>query len=157
MISQRIQGGVSIGSTDPNVARLWVRRHVCEEGHLTLTSSWEPQTAELERLKAGAPVLLHILGPHHPPVCVEVGDVPEEAVPAAPDVTLIGVMAVTPDRCYVVQCNDSIESVHASKQEAEVIMKAGKEAYERLKTVDRLTVPQYWRINEFPFKFDGNL
>lgn len=42
-----------------------------------MVTAWEPLPDELERLKAGAPILLKILGTQHPPVMVEVGEVPE--------------------------------------------------------------------------------
>jgi hypothetical protein len=41
-----------------------------------MTSAWEPTPAELEALRAGAKVLLRVVGTAHPPVMVYVGEVP---------------------------------------------------------------------------------
>lgn len=42
----------------------------------TMTSAWEPTTAELERLQAGAKLHVCLFGVEHPPIMVSVGDVP---------------------------------------------------------------------------------
>lgn len=42
----------------------------------TMTTAWRPMPDELERLMAGAPVYLTILGTGHPPVRMEVGVAP---------------------------------------------------------------------------------
>ena len=42
-----------------------------------MVTAWFPTPDELERLIAGAPVHLRILGVAHPPVMVEVGDAPD--------------------------------------------------------------------------------
>jgi hypothetical protein len=42
-----------------------------------MVTEWEPSGEELERLKAGAPVRLRILGQVHPPVTVEVAEIDE--------------------------------------------------------------------------------
>ncbi|KFG68693.1 hypothetical protein [Microvirga sp. BSC39] len=49
------------------------------EGTPAMTTAWMPTPEELERLNAGAPVHLTVLGTMHPPVMVEVGEVPDEA------------------------------------------------------------------------------
>lgn len=41
-------------------------------------SVWEPTPDELERLKAGAPVYLIVIGSAHPPVSLSVGRAPAE-------------------------------------------------------------------------------
>ena len=41
-----------------------------------METAWIPNTDELERLNAGASVVLRIMGTAHPPVLVEVGEVP---------------------------------------------------------------------------------
>jgi len=46
-------------------------------GTPVMETAWMPDPAELERIAAGAPVVLRILGTAHPPVLVEVGEVPE--------------------------------------------------------------------------------
>ena len=42
----------------------------------SMITAWEPTPDELARLNAGASVHLRLLGTAHPPVMVEVGDVP---------------------------------------------------------------------------------
>lgn len=46
-------------------------------GTPAMESAWFPTPDELARLAAGAPVILRVLGVSHPPVMVEVGEVPE--------------------------------------------------------------------------------
>lgn len=41
-----------------------------------MVTAWEPTPAEIERIRAGAPVLLRVLGTAHPPVMIEVGEAP---------------------------------------------------------------------------------
>jgi len=48
------------------------------EGTPAMVTAWAPTPDELERLNAGASVHLRILGTMHPPVMVEVGEVPAE-------------------------------------------------------------------------------
>ena len=47
------------------------------EGTPSMVTAWEPTPDELERLNAGAPVYLRIIGTMHPPVMLEVGPNPE--------------------------------------------------------------------------------
>jgi hypothetical protein len=47
-----------------------------DEATPSMVTAWEPTPDELERLNAGAPVYLRILGVAHPPVMLTVGDVP---------------------------------------------------------------------------------
>jgi hypothetical protein len=42
----------------------------------SMVSAWEPTPEELERLVLGAKVHVRILGTQHPPLIVEVGDIP---------------------------------------------------------------------------------
>lgn len=42
-----------------------------------MRSSWQPTPAEIEAIVAGAPIHLVVLGTAHPPVMLEVGDIPE--------------------------------------------------------------------------------
>jgi hypothetical protein len=42
-----------------------------EKGYV---SQWRPTAEEIERLAAGAPILLSVLGCSHPPVAIGVGD-----------------------------------------------------------------------------------
>ncbi len=46
-------------------------------GTPVMETAWMPDPAELERIAAGEPVVLRILGTAHPPVMVEVGEVPK--------------------------------------------------------------------------------
>lgn len=41
-----------------------------------METAWEPTPDELARLNAGAPVILRVVGRAHPPVMIEVGEVP---------------------------------------------------------------------------------
>ena len=41
-----------------------------------MVTAWRPLPDELERIMAGAPIYLHLFGTQHPPVRMEVGDVP---------------------------------------------------------------------------------
>ena len=47
------------------------------DGTPAMVTVWFPTPDELERLNAGAPVHLRVLGEAHPPVIVEVGNTPE--------------------------------------------------------------------------------
>jgi hypothetical protein len=43
----------------------------------SMVTAWLPTPKELEALNAGAPVHVRILGTGHPPIMVEVGEIPE--------------------------------------------------------------------------------
>jgi hypothetical protein len=58
---------------------LSVHDRVDERGHPEMVSVWELEEGDLEKLQAGAPVYLSILGQVHPVVCVYVGDPPQPA------------------------------------------------------------------------------
>ena len=47
-----------------------------------MQSAWEPSPEELDRLKAGAPIILTVVGRVHPPVEVRVGNTPQESADA---------------------------------------------------------------------------
>lgn len=49
------------------------------DGTPAMVTAWQPPPNELARLNAGASVHLRILGTMHPPVSVDVGDVPPDA------------------------------------------------------------------------------
>ncbi len=49
------------------------------EGTPCMVTAWQPTPDELARLNAGASVHLRLLGTMHPPVMIEVGQVPTEA------------------------------------------------------------------------------
>jgi len=48
------------------------------EGTPAMVTAWLPTPKELEALNAGAPVHVRIIGTAHPPIMVEVGEVPNE-------------------------------------------------------------------------------
>lgn len=84
MINKRIVGttivlGAPAGwkeqTDDANCVGLAVRVETL--GRLTVChSAWEPTPEELERLNAGASVILSVVG-GQPPVALEVGEIPE--------------------------------------------------------------------------------
>lgn len=43
-----------------------------------METAWHPTPDEIARIVAGAPVVLRVLGDQHPPVSVDVGEVPGE-------------------------------------------------------------------------------
>ncbi len=47
-------------------------------GTPAMQSAWFPTPAEIEAIKAGAPVILTVLGVNHPPVRLETGELPDE-------------------------------------------------------------------------------
>lgn len=47
------------------------------EGTPSMVTAWLPTPKELAALNAGAPVHVRIIGTGHPPIMVEVGEVPE--------------------------------------------------------------------------------
>lgn len=47
------------------------------EGTPAMETAWLPTPAEIDRINSGAPVILRVLGTAHPPVAIEVGEVPE--------------------------------------------------------------------------------
>lgn len=49
------------------------------EGTPAMVTAWEPTPEEIRRIVAGAPIYLRILGTQHPPVMMDVGDVPAQA------------------------------------------------------------------------------
>lgn len=58
---------------------LAIKDQPCENGMNYMISAWEPNPDELERIKAGAPILLLIVGVVHPPVMLSVGAAPDES------------------------------------------------------------------------------
>lgn len=56
-----------------------IRAEVLNNSLPSLTSAWKPTADELARLNAGAPVHLRIISRAHPPVMLEVGEVPANA------------------------------------------------------------------------------
>ena len=60
---------------DGHCGSLAIRDEMSDAGPM-MASAWEPTPEELERLKAGAKVILRVLGGMHPPVAVAVGSAP---------------------------------------------------------------------------------
>lgn len=48
------------------------------EGTPCMTTAWLPTPKEIEAIKAGAPIHVRLVGTKHPPIMVEVGEVPSE-------------------------------------------------------------------------------
>jgi hypothetical protein len=81
LIAQRIKGGnVVLAEDQPEYHKLPARVTLHSCGHYTFTTAWEPTPDELERLNKGAHVELCILGNAHPPIMVNVGEVPTDDV-----------------------------------------------------------------------------
>lgn len=57
---------------------LSVRIDELEDGLQLLVSAWSPDADELERLNAGAPVVLTIVGRSHPVVAISAGEIPTQ-------------------------------------------------------------------------------
>jgi hypothetical protein len=77
MISRRIEGatrtiGKSQGYHGLSIRDTTVNCTVNGDGTPLMETAWEPTPSELERLNAGAPVILRVLGTGHPPVMLEV-------------------------------------------------------------------------------------
>lgn len=89
MIAGRIEGathclGAPAGweaATEIPCGTLPVRFEIVEDGAggrlSSFVSAWLPTPEQLERIAAGAPVLLRIIGTSHPPVAIDVGQAPE--------------------------------------------------------------------------------
>lgn len=43
-----------------------------------MQTAWLPDPGEIARIAAGAPVILTVIGSAHPPVMIEVGDIPHD-------------------------------------------------------------------------------
>jgi hypothetical protein len=58
---------------------LSVHDYVNDHGKPGMISRWELEEGDLDKLAAGAPIYLSILGQAHPVVCVYVGEPPQPA------------------------------------------------------------------------------
>lgn len=81
MIGVRIAGTTRVLGQAQGYLGLSIRDEVLNDsvtGPTTpgMRSAWEPTPDELARLNAGAKVILTVVGTAHPPVTIEVGDVP---------------------------------------------------------------------------------
>lgn len=82
MIIARIPGATRTLGKSQGYLGLPVRDEMIDEvvnGPKTpcMVTAWEPTPEELAALNAGAPVHVCIIGTTHPPIMVEVGEVPE--------------------------------------------------------------------------------
>lgn len=78
----RIQGCTRVLGKSQDYLGLPVRDVVLQEpvngpGTPALETAWLPTPSEVAAIAAGAPIILRLLGTIHPPVMVEVGEVPE--------------------------------------------------------------------------------
>lgn len=74
MIAIRIAGATRRIGKAQGYKGLSVLDRVTETGQPVMTTAWEPTPAEIDRIAAGAPIYLHILGTGHPPVMLDVGE-----------------------------------------------------------------------------------
>ena len=76
----RVAGATRVIGKEQGYTGLPLRDEVinCSVNGLTpsMVTAWLPTPEELARLNAGAPVHLRVLGTAHPPVMVDVGEVP---------------------------------------------------------------------------------
>lgn len=82
MIIGRIPGATRVLGKSQGYLGLPIRDEVIEEGvngpgTPCMVTAWEPTSEEIARLINGAPVHVRILGAAHPPIFVEVGEIPE--------------------------------------------------------------------------------
>lgn len=78
MIASAIKNATRIiGETQDEYHSLHIRDELMD-GLPTMVSAWKPTADELEMLKEGGSVHLHIIGTVHPPVMLTVNSVPEE-------------------------------------------------------------------------------
>jgi hypothetical protein len=83
MISTLIPGFTRVLGKRQGYHGLAVRDEIIDEqvngsAH-AMTTAWEPTPEELAKLNAGAHVHITLLGISHPPILVQVGDVPDDA------------------------------------------------------------------------------
>ncbi len=76
MLNLAIEGTTRRIGKSQGYRGLCVRDVVLPTGTPAMATAWQPTPAELERLNAGAPLHLIILGVSHPPVILEVGQPP---------------------------------------------------------------------------------
>lgn len=82
MIIGRIPGATRVLGKSQGYLGLPIRDEVIEEGvngpgTPCMVTAWEPTPDEIARLVNGASVQVRILGTAHPPIFVEVGEIPE--------------------------------------------------------------------------------
>ena len=60
---------------------LCVKDFTCDDGTPAMQTAWQPTPSEIERIVAGQPIILTLLGTGHPPVLIEVREQPKEYTP----------------------------------------------------------------------------
>jgi hypothetical protein len=73
----RIKDATRVIGKSQGYMGLPLRDEVSVEGTPMMVTAWHPTPKELDALNAGAPVHVRIIGTGHPPIMVEVGEVPE--------------------------------------------------------------------------------
>lgn len=73
----RILGATRAIGKAQGYKELPIRDELTKSGAPCMVTAWHPTPKELEALNAGAPVHVRLLGVGHPPIMVEVGEVPE--------------------------------------------------------------------------------
>ena len=78
----RIQGCTRVLGRSQGYLGLPVRDVIITEvvngpGTPAMETAWLPTPAEIAAITAGAPIILRVLGTAHPPIMMEVGEVPE--------------------------------------------------------------------------------
>lgn len=81
MMIGRIEGctrvlGKSQGYLGLPVRDLVIADAVNGPGTPAMETAWLPTPAEIEKIRAGAPIILRLIGSGHPPAMIDVGEVP---------------------------------------------------------------------------------
>ncbi len=76
MLALAIEGTTRRIGKAQGYAGLCVRDFQFGDGTPAMMTAWQPTPEELARLNAGAPMMLTLLGSAHPPVKLEVGELP---------------------------------------------------------------------------------
>ncbi len=76
MLINAIEGATRRIGKSQGYKGLPLRDEVCPVNGPQMVTSWQPTPDEIERIVRGAPIYLTVLGIGHPPVCLDVGNVP---------------------------------------------------------------------------------
>lgn len=77
MLIKRIDGATRVLGKSQGYRGLPVLDHDADDGTHMMMSAWEPTPEEIQKIVAGAPIYLTVVGFAHPPVMLSVGAVPE--------------------------------------------------------------------------------
>lgn len=72
----RIEGTTRVFGKSQGYLGLPVKDSVEDDGTPVMVSAWFPGPKDIEKLKDGAPIYLHVCGHGHPPVRLTVGPSP---------------------------------------------------------------------------------